>query len=65
MSPTHSHGPVVIKQFSQVVSVCLSISTFQNFAKLNNFQVRIVIATGGTVGWPSGSIMALIISCTN
>ena len=31
-------------------SVCTSVPTFQNLAKENNFQVRIVIATGGTVG---------------
>ena len=32
------------------LSVLTSVPTFQNFAKRNNFQVRIVIATGGTVG---------------
>ena len=30
---------------------CLSVSpSFQNLTKQNNFQMRIVIATGGTVG---------------
>ena len=40
--------PVVITIFARVV--CPSIPTFQNLAKQNNSQVRIVIDTGGTVG---------------
>ena len=30
--------------------VCTSVPTFQNLAKQNKVQARIVIATGGTVG---------------
>ena len=45
-------------------SVCTSVRsfvpTFQNLPKQNRVQVRIVIATGGTVGWPSGSLMTLV-----
>ena len=50
--------PVVITIFTHVVrlSVCQSVPTFQNLAKQNNFQVRIVIATGHTVVWPRGSL---------
>ena len=44
--------PVVITIFTR--SVCLSvlpfIPTFQNLAKQNNIQLKIVIATGGTGG---------------
>ena len=35
---------------SHVVSVRPSVPNFKYPAKQNNFQVRIVIATGGTVG---------------
>ena len=44
--------PAVITIFAGVVfpSVRPSVPTFQNLAKQNNFQVRIVIATGRTVG---------------
>ena len=30
-------------------TVVISVFTFQNLVKQNNFQVRIMIATGGTV----------------
>ena len=42
---------MVITIFSRVVCPDhTSIPTFQNLAKQNNFQTRIVMATGGTVG---------------
>ena len=40
--------PVVITIFTHVVRPY--VPTFQNLTKQNNFQVRIVIATGWTVG---------------
>ena len=42
---------VVITVFARVfcLSVRTSVPTFQNLAKQNNFQGKIVIATGGTV----------------
>ena len=43
--------PVVITIFARVV--CPSVPTFKNLAKQNKFQVRIVIATGETVGLAS------------
>ena len=36
--------------------------SFQNLAKQNNFQMRIVIATGWTVGRPRGSIQILVLT---
>ena len=48
--PTHSHG-VVITIFCVVcTSVLPSVPTFQNLAKQNKVQARIVIATGVNVG---------------
>ena len=54
--------PVVITVFTHVIRPYfnlsgLSIPTFQILAKQNNFHVKIMIATGRTVGWPSGSLM--------
>ena len=48
--------PVVVTIFACVV--CSSLPTFQNLAKQNKIQARIVIANGGIVDLPSGSLMA-------
>ena len=49
--PTYSHGRlVVITIFTHVVR--LFLPTFQYLTKQNNFQVRLVITTGWTVGLP-------------
>ena len=37
-------------------NVCTSVQIFKNLAKRNKFQVRIVIAIGGTVGLAEGII---------
>ena len=39
--------PVVITIFTPRLSIHPSVSTFQNRSKQNNFQVRVMIATGG------------------
>ena len=43
--------PAVITIFTQVVrpSVCLSFPTFEHLTNQNTYQVKIVIASGGTV----------------
>ena len=45
------------------LSVRPSVSTFHNIAKQNNFQVKIVIATGGTVGMAEWIIDGTHMSC--
>ena len=42
--------------FSHVVSVHPSVHTFQNLVKTKQIQVKILIATGGTVGLAEGII---------
>ena len=42
---------------------CRSVPTFQNLAKRNNFQVKIVITTGGTVDHWWHSCLILYLNC--
>ena len=58
----HSADPqsrqVMITVFTHVV--LKYVPTFQNLAKQTKFQVKIVIATGGTVGPAGGSLLLYI-----
>ena len=48
--PTHSHGRCRDHYFRTCRQVRTSVPTFQNIAKQNKIQAKIVIATGGNDG---------------